>query len=126
MKTLNSLEFQLVKLCNEPREQALAKLAEIRADKNNTPNDLAIAARKLSIFCRHRIKDYVQTLNNRRDNPTLGSLSLGDRVKYIGAEYKSIANEILTIVEFDEGAVHCTRSSGSYAPIVFPGELEKC
>jgi hypothetical protein len=124
MKTLSSLNFQLTELCNKPREQALAKLAKVRAA--NTPNELAIAAKKLSVFYRHRIKDYVQTLNNRRDNPTLGSLSLGDKVRYIGGEYTSIANEILTIVEFNEGAVYCTRLSGSYAPIVFPGELKKC
>jgi hypothetical protein len=124
MKTLNSLNFQLTKLCNKPPEQALAELAKIRTA--NTSDDLAIAAKTLSQFCYHRIKCYITTLNNRRDNPTLRNLSLGDKVKYIGGQYKSLADEVLTIVEFNEGTVYCTRSSGSYAPVCFPDELKKC
>jgi hypothetical protein len=114
----------MFEVCLKPREEALKELAKIRSNHKNT--DLAIAVKTLSVFQKNRIKSYVEALNNRRDNTTLGNLKLGDRVKYIGDEYTSIANEILTIVEFDEGVVVCTRSSGNYAPIVFPGELQKC
>lgn len=127
MKRLSHLAFQLFELCLKHPEEGLKELAKIRADKvKNSPKVLASAVKELSSFHRNRIKEYIKTLNNRRDNPTLGDLKLGDKVKYSG-EYTSIANnEKLTIVEFNEGMVYCIRSSGNYAPMCFPQELTKC
>lgn len=117
----NNLNYVKQDNYTNPREEAIAKLSKIKA--TIAIKDWRAVTTKLPRKVRARLLDLSEAEKNRREQPTLGSISLGDRLICSGVDYPRLKGVEVRVVEFRDCWVQCITKSGTYCPALLPDDF---